>query len=118
MDRKLSELGYEELTRLPRISDRNWIGEETIYLHLRNSKKMEWYLAEYDHTRRKFFGFSDNRNEGVYWGLIEIDELLSYGRKGRDWEVLVDADWKPVKSKEIPALQGYIGLLISMPDGL
>jgi len=48
MDRKLSELTSEELARLPGISNRNWIGEEKVYLHLYNSEKMNWYLAEYD----------------------------------------------------------------------
>lgn len=118
MDRKLSELSSEELCKLPGISDRNWIGEEKIYLHLRNSKKMHWYLAEYDPAWRKFFGFSDSPGEGVQWGQFYMDDLLGYGKKGSSWELVVEGDWKPVYSKEIQALQGYIRLMLSMVDSL
>jgi len=116
MDKKLSELSPEELTRLPRISNRNWIGEEKIYLHLYNSKKMNWYLAEYDSISRKFFGFSENRSDGITWGEFYLDDLLMYAKKGSAWEISSNSNWKPVYSKEIPSLQGYIGMIISLPD--
>jgi hypothetical protein len=116
MDRKLRELGLEELGKLPSISNRNWLGEEKIYIHLWNSKKMNWYLAEFDAASRMFYGFSENRNDGISSGSIYLDELLGYERKGSSWEVLVDSKWKPVYSKDISILQGYINLMTSLPD--
>jgi hypothetical protein len=116
MDSKLSELTSEELARLPGISNRNWIGEEKVYLHLYNSKKMNWYLAEYDPVSRKFFGFSENRSEGIIWGEFYLADLLSLSKKGSSWEILSEGKWTPVYSKEIPSLQGYIGMIISLPD--
>ncbi len=118
MDIKLSEFPQEELTKLPRISDRNWIGEETIRLHFWNSKKMDWYMSEYDQSRRKFFGFLDSRIDGFYWGLFSQDDLLSYKKKGTGWEVIVDGSWKPIKSKDIVALKGYISHMLCLSDGL
>jgi hypothetical protein len=116
MNRKLSELNPDEMTRLPRISNRNWIGEEKIYLHLWNSKKMNWFLAEYDSISRKFFGFSENRSDGISWGEFYLDDLLGYAKKGSAWEILVDENWTPVYSKEISALQGYISMILTLPD--
>lgn len=118
MDRKLCELSKEELCKLPGISNRNWIGEEKIYFHIWNSKKMHWYFAEYDPVWRKFFGFSDIPSEGVQWGLFYLDDLLACGKKGDSWELVVESAWKPVYSKDIPALQGYIRLMMSMADSL
>ena len=37
--------------------DHYCIGEERIYLHLYNEKKMHWYLAEYGPIGKRFFGF-------------------------------------------------------------
>ena len=116
VDVKLSEFPQEELTKLPRISNRNWIGEETIRLHLRNSKKMDWYISEYDQYGRRLFGFLDSHADGFYWGLFSLDELLNYGKKGSAWQVVVDRNWMPVKSKDIDALKGYINLMLSLPD--
>jgi hypothetical protein len=118
MDRKLCDLTNEELCKLPRLTDRNWIGEEKIYIHLLNSKKMNWFLAEYDPISKKFFGFSENRNEGIYWGLFYLQDLLEYGKKGNPWELVVDSTWKPIYAKEISALQGYIKTMLSLSDSL
>ncbi len=92
------------------------MGEEMIYLHLFNRKKMNWYLAEYSPISRKFFGYFENPKDTMTSGFYTLEDILSYGLKGEGWEPLVDEGWKPVLAKEILQLQGYIEFVKHGPD--
>ena len=117
MDRKLSEVSLEEFKRLPRITNRNWLGEEWIHIHIWNpKKKMHWYIAEFDPEKLFFYGFAENRSEGITSGNYPLEDLLAYGRKGRDWELQIDENWKPVYSKQIPYVREYVQLMTGLPD--
>jgi len=119
MSRRIKEFSAKDFEKLPMINDdHSSIGEEWIYLHLWNHKKMNWYLAEYGPINKRFFGFFENRSDGIASGLCTLDELLSFGRRGEAWEVLVDEDWKPIVAKEIAQLKGYINMMRCPPDHL
>jgi hypothetical protein len=116
MDMKLREMSLEEFKRWPRSQGPVPLGEEVIRLHCWNHKKMNWYLTEYDIINRRFYGFFESRSEGISSGAYPLEELLSYGRRGEPWEVMVDEGWMPVKAKEIEALKGYISMMTTLPD--
>ncbi|VVB71564.1 Uncharacterised protein [uncultured archaeon] len=117
MSRKFSDLKPSDLCKLPGLSyDHSCIGEERIYLHLSNAKKMNWYLAEYGPIGKKFFGFFENKSDGLASGFCTIDDIMRYEKKGGAWVPMVDEDWKPVAAKEIPILIEYIKLMICQPD--
>lgn len=119
MSRRVKDLSPKDFEKLPIINDDHWsIGEERIYLHLTNSKKMHWYLAEYGPINRRFFGFFENKSDGIASGFCTLDELLSLGKRGEAWEVLVDESWKPTVAKEIVQLKGYINMMRCPPDHL
>jgi hypothetical protein len=109
MSLRFKDLSSAELAKLPKImKDHFSIGEERIYLHLINRKKMNWFISEYDPIKKLFFGFYENRIDGISSGFCMLEDILSYSRRGGDWEPMVDECWKPVAAKEIPLLQGYI----------
>jgi len=109
MVRRLKDLSPSELGLLPNASgDHSSMGEEMIYLHLFNRKKMNWYLVEYSSISRKFFGYFENPNDTITSGFYTLESVLNYGKKGEDWEPMVDEGWKPILAKDIPRLQGYI----------
>jgi hypothetical protein len=111
MVRRLKDLSPSELGLLPNASgDHSSMGEEMIHLHLFNRKKMNWYLVEYSSISRKFFGYFENPNDTITSGFYTLESILSYGKKGEDWEPIVDEGWKPILAKDIPRLQGYIEL--------
>jgi hypothetical protein len=117
MSKKFKELNPKDFARLPVISDNYFcIGEERIYIHLYNQKNMHWYLAEYGSIGKKFFGFYENKSDGLTSGFCTVDEILSCGEKGEAWEPLVDESWKPVAAKEIEKLQNHINMMKSPPD--
>ena len=117
MSRKFSDLTSKDLARLPSLCfDHCRIGEEIIYLHLYNDKKMDWYLAEYGPINKRFFGFYLNKADGIASGFCHLDEILFYDKKGGKWTPMVDVDWKPMLAREIPILVEYIKLMITQPD--
>lgn len=119
MSKRLKELSLKDFEKLPTIAgDHFCIGEERIYLHLLNGKKMHWYLAEYGPINRRFFGFFENKSDGIASGFCTLEELLSLGKRGEAWEVLVDDGWKPTMAKEIDPLKGYINMMRCPPDHL
>lgn len=106
---RLKDLSPSELGLLPNASgDLSNMGEETIYLHLFNRKRMNWYLAGYSPISRKFFGYLENPSDTMTSGFYTLDDILSYGRNGEDWEPTVDENWKPMQAKDIPLLHGYV----------
>ena len=117
MNKKFCDLTPDDLARLPNLSfDHESIGEERIYMHLYNEKKMHWYLAEYGPIGKKFFGFFVNKIDGIASGFCSIDDILSYEKKGGAWVPMVDGDWKPSAAKEIPVMVEYIKLVVYQPD--
>lgn len=117
MTKKLRDLPSYELEKLPRISQAHPnLGEETIRLHLSNAKKMNWYLAEYNPVSRKFLGYFEDPNDTLSSGSYSLEEILSHGKRGGDWEPMVDEGWKPKPAREIAKLQGYIELMSSGTD--
>jgi len=117
MSRKFCDLKASDLAKLPGLTyDHAYIGEEIIYMHLFNKKKMHWYLAEYGPIGKKFFGFFENKADGLASGHCSIEEILYWGKKGDAWEPMVDEDWKPMTAKEIPILTEYVKLMICQPD--
>ncbi|MDD1760914.1 MAG: hypothetical protein LUQ59_01650 [Methanothrix sp.] len=117
MSRKFSDLKPSDLAKLPGLTyDHACIGEEIIYMHLFNKKNMHWYLAEYGPIGRKFFGFFENKVDGLTSGQCNIDEILYWAKKGGAWEPMVDEDWKPMTAKDIPILTEYVKLMICQPD--
>lgn len=117
MAKKLRDLPSSELEKLPRISQTHSnLVNETIHLHLSNARKMNWYLAEYNPMSKKFFGYFEDPNDTLSSGSYSLEEILSYGKRGQDWEPMVDEDWKPKAAKEIARLQGYIELMSSGTD--
>ena len=117
MTRKFSDLKSSDLAMLPGLTyDHAYIGEEIIYMHLFNKKNMHWYLAEYGPIGKKFFGFFENKVDGIASGECSIDEILYWGKKGGAWEPIVDEDWKPMRAKDIPILTEYVKLMIYQPD--
>jgi hypothetical protein len=117
LNRKFSDLKASELTKLPALSfDHSCIGEEIISMHLFNKKNMHWYLAEYGSISKNFFGFFENKTDGLTSGQCSIEEILYWAKKGDAWEPMVDEDWKPMVAKEIPILVEYVKLMIYQPD--
>jgi hypothetical protein len=117
MSRKFSDLIASDLAKLPGLTyDHSFIGEENIYMHLFNKKNMHWYLAEYGPIGKKFFGFFENKADGLASGQCCIEEILYWAKKGDAWEPMVDEDWKPMKAREIPILTEYVKLMICQPD--
>jgi len=117
MSKRFKDLDSSDLSRLPCLMDNHFsIGEERIYLHLWNRKKMHWYISEYDCTNRRFFGFYENKNDGISSGLCSVEDILAYARKGEAWEPMVDEEWRPVAAKEITSLQGYVNMMRCPPD--
>lgn len=117
MIRKFSDLKASDLARLPALTyDHSSIGTEIIYLHLFNKKNMHWYLAEYGSISRKFFGFYENKSDGICSGQCSAEEIAYWAKKGDAWEPIVDEDWKPVAARDIPILTEYVKLMINQPD--
>ncbi len=117
ISRKFSDLKASDLAKLPALTyDHSLIGEEIIYLHLFNKKKMHWYLAEYGSIGKKFFGFFENKSDGLSSGQCSTEEILYWARKGEAWEPMVDEDWKPMIAREIPILTEYVKMMICQPD--
>jgi hypothetical protein len=117
MSRKFSDLKASDLAKLPALTyDHCQIGTEIVYLHLFNKKNMHWYLAEYGSISRKFFGFYENKSDGICSGLCSIEEIAHWAKKGEAWEPIVDEDWKPVAAGDIPILTEYVKLMINQPD--
>lgn len=119
MSKRLRDLSQKDFEKLPNVAgDHFCIGEEWIYLHLWNGKKMNWYLAEYGPINKRFFGFFENRSDGISSGFCTLEDLLGYAKRGGSWEVMVDESWKPTVAKEIPQIKGYIDMMRSTPDCL
>jgi hypothetical protein len=117
MSKKFKDLNSSDLSKLPSLMDNHFcIGEERIYLHLWNRKNMHWYISEYDRINQRFFGFYENKSDGISSGLCNIKDIHAYSRKGEAWEPIVDEAWKPVAAKEIASLQGYINMMRCPPD--
>jgi len=77
---------------------------------------MNWYLAEYSPISKKFFGYLEDPRDTLSSGSYSIDDILSYSKRGDDWEPMVDEGWKPIAAKEIVKLQGYIELMSTGTD--
>lgn len=117
MSRKFSDLKANDLAKLPALTyDHSCIGEEIIYLHLYNKKNMQWYLAEYGSISKNFFGFFENKADGLSSGQCSTEEIVYWAKKGEAWEPMVDEDWKPMAAKEIPILTEYVKMMICLPD--
>jgi hypothetical protein len=102
---------------LPNITqDHSNLGDELIHLHLWNAKKMNWYLAEYNPISKKFFGYLEDPRDTLSSGSYSLQEILSYGKRGDDWEPMVDETWKHISAKEIVRLKGYIELMSTGAD--
>ncbi|MGA9098240.1 MAG: hypothetical protein WB392_04835 [Methanotrichaceae archaeon] len=109
MPKRLKDLDPSQLGRLLGVpEDRRIMGDEIIRLHLFNRKKMNWYLAAYSPVSRTFFGYFENPMDTMTSGFYALEDILSYGKKGEEWEPHVDDSWKPVPAKDILKLQGYI----------
>ena len=117
MARKFCDLSSKDLAALPALTfDHSCIGQEIIFMHLYNNKGMNWYLAEYGPISKRFFGFFENKADGLSSGQCRYEDISSWGKKGPDWEPLVDESWKPVAAREIPILVEYVKLMILQPD--
>ena len=117
LSRKFSDLTPSDLAKLPTLShDHFCIAEERVYLHVYNEKKMHWYLVEYGPIGKRFFGFFEDKSNGLSSGFCSLEDLMKWCRKGGPWEPMVDDNWKPMAAKEIPALQAYIKMMASAPD--
>lgn len=117
MSRRFNELTPDDLAKLPCLSQNHFcIAEERIHMHLFNEKKMHWYLAEYGPIGKRFFGFFEDKANGMSSGFCSLEDLMKWCKKGGPWEPVVDENWKPVAAKEIPSLQGYIKMMVSSPD--
>lgn len=117
LSKKFSELTAGDLAKLPNLShDHFCIAEERIHLHLYNEKKMHWYLAEYGPIGKRFFGFFEDKSNGLSSGFCSLEDLMKLSLKDGPWEPMVDESWKPVAAKEIPNLKGYINMMASSPD--
>ncbi len=117
MSRRFRDLKASDLARLPALTyDHCLIGEEIIYLHLFNKKNMHWYLAEYGSISKKFFGFFENKSDGICSGQCSVQEIVYWAEKGDAWEPMVDENWKPMAAKGIPILTEYVKMMINLPD--
>lgn len=79
---------------------------------------MHWYLAEYGPIGKRFFGFFEDRSNGISSGFCSVEDLMKLCKKGGQWEPQVDENWKPTEAKEVATLQGYIKMVICPPDTL
>lgn len=117
MSQKFKDLSQSDLCRLPKLSDDHvQIGEERIYLHLFNGKKMHWYLAEYGPISGRFFGFFEDWESGLFSGYCTREDILKYSGRGDQWEPLIDERWQIVPAKEIEKLKAHIIMMRSPPD--
>jgi hypothetical protein len=115
--RRFCELTPKDLTKLPALSQEHYcISEERIHLHIYNEKRMHWYLAEYGPIGKRFFGFFEDRDNGMSSGYCSLEDVMKWSRKGGPWDPVVDENWKPMAAKDIPNLQGYIKMMASAPD--
>ncbi|NPV62983.1 MAG: hypothetical protein HPY61_10220 [Methanotrichaceae archaeon] len=117
MSRKFKDLSTQDFKKLPKLSsDHVMIGEERIFLHLYNRKNMNWYLAEYGPISQKFFGFFEDKANGLFSGNCTKEDILKYSGRGDQWEPMVDESWQPVEAKEIEKLKAYIAIMKCPPD--
>jgi hypothetical protein len=117
MNRRLRDISSYELEMLLGTSNRHGnMGDELIRLHLWNGKKMHWYLSEYRPISQRFLGYFENPNDTISSGFYTLEEILIYGKKGRDWEPFVDDGWKPINAKDIPKLRAYIEIVRNGTD--
>ena len=117
MARKFSDLSSKDLSALPALTfDHSCIGQEVIFMHLYNNKGMNWYLAEYGPIGKRFFGFFENKADGLTSGQCGYEEISIWSKKGSEWEPLVDENWRPVAAMDIPILVEYIKMMILQPD--
>jgi hypothetical protein len=119
LTKKFTDLASSDLTKLPNLTQYHFcVGVEWIYLHLFNEKNMHWYLAEYGPIGKRFFGFFEDRSNGISSGFLSVEDLMKWSKKGGPWEPMVDESWKPTEAKEIVSLQGYIKMIACPPDTL
>ncbi len=79
---------------------------------------MHWYISEYDRINQRFFGFYENKSDGISSGFCDLNDILAYTKKGESWEPMVDDEWVPVAAKEITSLLGYINMMKYAPDAM
>ncbi len=117
MNKRFIDLTETDFVKIPKLSNDHFcIGVERIYIHLYNQKKMHWYLAEYGPIGKKFFGFYEDKSNGICSGFCTLEDLKKWSEKGSSWEPLVDENWTVVAANEIPSLRGYIQMMIASPD--
>src|SRR5512136_303344 len=96
MIRRFSDLSPKDLAVLPALTfDHSRMGEEIIHMHIYNKKNMHWYLAEYGPISKIFFGFFENKADGLASEKCRYEDILGWAKKGSDWEPLVDESWRP-----------------------
>jgi hypothetical protein len=119
LTKKFTDLSPSDLTRLPNLTQFHFsTGAEWIYLHLFNGKNMHWYLVEYGPIGKRFFGFFEDRSNGISSGFYSVEDLMKWCKKGGPWEPLVDENWTPTEAKKVATLQGYIKMIVCPPDTL
>lgn len=117
MSMTFKDLSPKDLCKLPALTfDHSFIGSEIVHMHLYNKQNMHWYLAEYGPINKMFFGFFENKEDGLTSGQCSYESIIRWAKKGGEWEPLVDEDWKPKAAGDIPVLVEYIKLMILQPD--
>lgn len=112
---------YDELAKLPGLfsnpetSPLDSIVYMRFYFH-----RDEWFMTEYDHRLRTFFGFSIIRR-GEHslgsWGFFGLDPMLDYHTpKPRCEQIERDVDWKPTRARDVPAIRSALQKKISRDD--
>jgi hypothetical protein len=116
MDRKLRDMKSDLFKDLPAITDIAPYGSQTVYLRCYNRKGMNWFITSFDQRNMKFFAYTEDRSAGPSSAVITLKELLSYDDKGPKFEIYIDESWKPMPSKEVPEIKGYIVMMSTLPE--
>ncbi|MDY6895928.1 MAG: DUF2958 domain-containing protein [Thermotogota bacterium] len=92
----------EELLKLPRVMDTAGVPypEKMIYIHF-SFRGCSWYIAEYDDTEEKLYGFGILNNDFISaeWGYVSFNELRKF--KHDNQEIARDPVFTPKPAKEI-----------------
>lgn len=93
----------EDLAKIPKLYSTKAIPAEEKIVHMHFFiDGCDWYIVEYDHDERLFYGFAilNSDDENAEWGYISFDELISV-RNRLGIEVDHDLHWTPKPAGDI-----------------
>lgn len=99
----------KRLEKIPNNTENIDILEKLVYLHFFFGGN-DWYVTEYDPSRRLFFGYAilNGDKEMAEFGYFSFDELIDMNIQGLEIDCELAKYWKPQKIKDIKDLKHLI----------